>query len=193
MPRVDNTKFYQQAINKHGYTPKGLHWNSKKTQHVRFQAIKDMLPNDISKFSLVDAGCGFGDFYVWLQQQNIELSSYTGVDTIQEMVDFAKKNTAQNIIKADICTDDVKVADYYICSGAMNVLNKFETHLFIQKCYSLCNYAFVFNILYGTKISQTYNYMTKQQIYSIAKELKVKNIKTNTSYLKNDITVAFYK
>jgi 2-polyprenyl-3-methyl-5-hydroxy-6-metoxy-1,4-benzoquinol methylase len=193
MSRVDNAIFYKNAIDKYGYTPKGVHWNSKKTQYIRFKAIRRMLPDDISNSSLIDAGCGFGDFYTWLQQQNIKFSSYIGIDILDEMVDIAKKNTSQKILKADICKDSVVDADYYICSGAMNVLDKFETHLFIQKCYSSCKYAFVFNILYGTKISQTYNYMTKYQIQKIAKELKVKTMKTDTSYLKNDITVAFYK
>ena len=66
MSRVDNEKFYTSAIKKHGTSPKGLNWHSKKTQYIRFKTILELLPSDMKNITLVDAGCGFGDFYLYL-------------------------------------------------------------------------------------------------------------------------------
>jgi len=193
MPRIDNERFYKSAIKKYGNSAKGVHWNSEDTQQIRFDAILKMLPDDLHNYTLVDAGCGFGDLYFWMQQKNQTPLSYTGIDTLKDMVEIAQNNTYQKIFQADICKDVLVEADCYVCSGAMNVLDSFETYLFIKNCYGSCGYAFVFNILYGSKESCTYNYVTKKQIYDIARKLDVKTIKIDTNYLKNDMTVAFYK
>ena len=193
MPRIDNEQFYKSAIRKYGNTPKGVHWNSQNSQRIRFDIILKILPNDLDKYTLVDAGCGFGDFYNYLKIKNKLPLKYIGIDTLDTMVEIALKNTSQKIIKADICKDTLVEADYYICSGAMNILNSFETHLFLQNCYHASKYGFVFNILHGDKQSETYNYMTTTKIKKIAKYLGIKTIKITTGYLKNDITVFFAK
>ena len=193
MPRINNEQFYKSAIKKYGTTAKGVHWNSQNSQEIRFKTILKMLPNDLHNYTLADAGCGFGDFYIWMQNQDNIALDYIGLDSLDSMVEVASKNTSQKIIKADICKDKLVEADYYICSGAMNILDKFETHLFIQNCYNSSKYGFVFNILHGDKESKTYNYVTTEQIKTIAKYLKIKTVKINVGYLKNDITIAFFK
>ncbi|WP_455757399.1 class I SAM-dependent methyltransferase [Sulfurimonas sp.] len=191
MPRIDSEKFYTSAIDVHGITAKGVNWTSKETQEIRFDIILDMLPDDIN--SLVDAGCGFGDLYTYMNKKNKTPKRYIGIDSLIDMYSIASKNTAQEIIIADITKDKIPFADYYICSGAMNVLNIFETHLFIRNCFLACGNGFIFNILHGEKESETYNYISTCQIENIAKELKVKDVKMKTGYLKNDITVGFFK
>jgi len=191
MPRINNQQFYKSAITKYGTSPKGVHWNSKNSQEIRFEIILKMLPNDLQNYTLVDAGCGFGDFYNYLKERDKLPLKYIGIDTLDEMVEIASKKTSQQIIKANICKDKLLEADYYICSGAMNILDKFETHLFIQNCYNNSKYGFIFNLLHGDQESETYNYMTTMQIIDIKEHLKVKTLKTKVDYLKNDITVAF--
>ena len=191
MPRIDNEKFYKSSIKKYGLSAKGVQWNSLSSQKIRFEIILKMLPKDLHNYTLVDAGCGFGDFYNFLKSKNQLPLKYIGIDTLDTMVSIAQKKTSQKIIKADICKDKLIEADYYICSGAMNILDKFETHLFIQNCYKHSKKGFIFNILYGDKESETYNYINMKKIKQIAKHLKVRDIKTSTSYLKSDITVLF--
>ncbi|MEA1956182.1 MAG: class I SAM-dependent methyltransferase [Campylobacterota bacterium] len=193
MPRIDNEQFYKSAIEKHGVSAKGVQWISEKTQQVRFNVILNILPNDVSDLVIVDAGCGFGDFYFWMKKKKKLPSKYIGIDLLSDMVNIASKRTKQKIIKANICKDKLIDADYYICSGAMNVLERFETHLFIQNCYNSSKYGFIFNILHGDKNSETYNYMTTSQIQRIAKNLKITNVKIFSGYLDKDITVGFFK
>lgn len=193
MPRIDNEKFYTSAIKKYGTSAKGVNWNSKENQTVRFEKILEMMPSNIEMFSLADAGCGFGDLYTYMSKNKREPKEYIGIDSLTQMYSIASEKTDQKIIVADICTDSLPSADYYVCSGAMNVLNEFETHLFIRNCFSTCRYGFIFNILHSDKKSETYNYVTTEQIQKIAKNLEVDHITLESGYLKNDITVGFFK
>jgi len=193
MPRIDNEKFYTSAIEVHGTSARGVNWNSKENQLIRFDKILELLPSDLEKYSLVDAGCGFGDFYLYMQKKKIVPALYTGIDCVLDMYSIACDNTAQEIILADITKDKLPSADFYVCSGAMNVLNSFETHLFMRNCYESSNKAFIFNILHGDKNSETYNYLKTSQIDTFASRLKVKDVRYLDAYLDGDITVGFYK
>ena len=109
------------------------------------------------------------------------------------MCKIAEENISKEVIYADICKDEVPVAEYYICSGALNNLTKFETNQFIQNCYKSSRKAFIFNVLFGNKESKTYNYMKLSEIEKIAADLDVKEVKFIKNYLDNDITIGFYR
>jgi SAM-dependent methyltransferase len=189
----NNKTFYTSAIKLYGTSAKGVNWHSKQTQNIRFKTILDFLPLDISTCSVADAGCGFGDFYNYMLKKKKTPSSYIGLDFLDEMCTIAEQNTAKEILLKDICKDKLPFADYYVCSGAMNTLSKFDTHLFIQNCYATCREGFVFNILHGDKESETYNYMNLQEIQDIASSLHVEHVVLKDGYLENDITVGFFK
>lgn len=191
MPRIDSEKFYSAAIQQHGVTPQGVNWISQHTQEIRFKILLHMLPKTIS--SLVDAGCGFGDLYGYILNNNINIESYVGIDSHMQMCEIAKKNTQQHILHANILHDPLPLADYYLCSGAMNILHDFEMQLFVKRCFENVKKAFVFNVLHGDKHNATYNYVTKKDIHSLADALKVTRVQIHEGYMKNDITVGFFK
>jgi len=193
MPRIDNEKFYNSALDKHGITPKGLNWNSQKNQLLRFDAILKLLPKDLSSFKIADAGCGFGDFYFHLRSANRIPQEYIGIDSLQKMYNIASMKTKQKIIIADITKEEIPKADYYVCSGALNILTRFETHLFIQNCYKASKHGFIFNILYGDKESDTFNYFNTNSIKKLANDLEVNQWRQVKNYMKNDITIGFFK
>jgi SAM-dependent methyltransferase len=193
MPRVDNKKFYISAIEKYGFTAKGVNWASKKNQEIRFDVLLDMLPGDISSASVADAGCGFGDLFIYMYKKKKMAAEYIGIDSLSSMYEIAQSKTGCTILQADICRDKIPHVDYYLCSGAMNVLNEFETHLFIRNCFEASTCGFIFNILHGDRESETYNYVTTSAIEKIASDLHVDKVIYKTGYLKNDITVAFLK
>jgi len=193
MPRINSEKFYKNAIKKYGVSPQGVCWIDAARQQMRFNILHSLLPKDLSSSSIVDAGCGFGDFYIFLKNNHNLPQKYRGIDAVSEMCSIAKKQTHQEIIEADILHAELPVADYYLCSGAMNILTPFETTLFIRKCFQASKKGFIFNILYGNRKSQTYNYLTKESLENIAKELGVKKIEYRDDYLENDITMGFFR
>jgi len=193
MPKIDSEKFYTSAIEMYGTTARGVNWASQKNQRLRFQTILKLLPDDLRLFTLADAGCGFGDFYSYLLKKREGVGRYLGIDNHIDMTSITAKKTAQEVLNADICRDTLPKSDYYICSGALNVLTPFETRLFIANCYKSSKQAFIFNVLHGDKESQTYNYLTTQKIKIIAQELQVNKVVFESGYLEDDITVGFYR
>jgi hypothetical protein len=97
------------------------------------------------------------------------------------------------VLCANICQTKLPKFDYYVCSGALNILSNFETHLFLRNCYEACDKGFIFNILHGDTQSQIYNYLSLKQIEQIAKELGVWKMEIKIGYLEDDISVAFLK
>lgn len=189
MPRIENEKFYKASLEKHGLTCKALHWNSEHNQEVRFKVLLSLLKDDISACSIVDVGCGFGDLYRFMKQKPL---SYTGIDVMDEMVLEARARTGCEILKLDACTDELPSADYYMCSGAMNILQKFETYQFIRNCYTASKKGFIFNILEGDDESLVYNYFREKEIKIIADELGAK-FEIQKGYLQKDISIGMYK
>ncbi|WP_152183218.1 class I SAM-dependent methyltransferase [Sulfurimonas indica] len=193
MPRIASEDFYNNAIKKHGLTPQGVCWLSFAHQQIRFDVICELLPDNLAEYSLTDAGCGFSDFYSYLQNNGKLPNKYRGIDSLNTMCAIAKKKTDQEILHADITNTEVPVSDYVICSGAMNVLTPFETNLFINNCFTASKKAFIFNILCAEDNSQTYNYLPKEKITEMATALKVKKVLLREDYINNDITVGFFK
>ena len=193
MPKIDSEKFYTSAIEKFGTSARGVNWASKENQLLRFEQILKLLPKDLSGFSLADAGCGFGDFYLYMKKKKRLPKRYVGIDSVLDMYSIATQNTAQEIINADICKDALPNADYYVCSGALNVLTTFETRLFIQNCYKSSKKAFIFNALHGERESETYNYLTSEAIEKMASSLDVKEVVYQSGYMEDDITVGFFR
>ena len=190
MPRVENRDFYKKTLQRYGFSPEALHWNSKENQEKRFRVLLSLIKEDnLSKCTIVDVGCGFGDLYHYMPQKPLR---YTGIDVMDEMVEYAKKHTGCEILKLDACVDEMPMADYYICSGAMNILSPFETYQFIGNCYRYAKKGFVFNILEGKDESLVYNYFQERKIRAVAKELGAK-IKVVKGYIQKDMSVALYK
>ncbi len=190
MPRIDNQKFYSSAILLHGKSARGLNWRSQKTQELRFDILLSLLPKNIN--TLADAGCGFGDLYTYMKKKKTLPQTYIGIDSLVQMHSIASNNSKQKIVLADITKDEIPNADYYICSGAMNILHYFETLLFIKNCFRASRYGFVFNILYGEKQSKSYNYITREKIEKIAISLDVHRVEIRDAYMNNDITVGLF-
>jgi SAM-dependent methyltransferase len=189
MPRVENEIFYNAALQKHGLTCKALHWNSEQSQNLRFKVLLSLLSEDISSCTVVDIGCGFGDLYHFMKSKPLQ---YIGIDVMDEMVHEAKKRTGCEILKLDGLYDELPLADYYFCSGAMNILQKFETHLFIQNCYKASKKGFIFNILEGEDESLVYNYFKENEIKTLAKQLGAK-YEIKKGYMHKDISVGLFK
>ena len=195
MPRIDNEQFYLSALKKYGISAKGVNWLSKQSQEIRFDILLSLLP-PLKEKIIADAGCGFGDFYNYLKTKHAIPKQYIGIDTVIQMCQHAIKNTNDNnttIMHKDILLDTLPKADYYISSGALNILHPYESFVFIRNCFNASNEGFAFNILHGDKQSDTYNYITKKQIDNYAKELNVSNIITKEGYIQSDITVMFVK
>jgi len=191
MPRIDNDKFYKSALKKFGTTARGLNWRDEHSQIKRFEVIYDLIEPDLYKNDLIiDAGCGFGDLYHFLKDK--KKIRYIGYDLVDESIEIAKKSTKQKIFHKDILSDPLEYADFYIASGSMNILNRFETFLFIERCFHMSKKGFIFNLPYGKDQSSHFNYFLPQEIKHFAKKFDCE-VFQKSAYLPNDFTIYLKK
>jgi SAM-dependent methyltransferase len=193
VPRIDNDRFYDEAIERYGFTAKGVHWQSASNQLKRFDALLKPLPTELSNLSLADAGCGLADLYGHLAERGKLPKAYIGLELKEEFVHEARKRYGCEVIACDILSDTLPEADYYLCSGAMNILTRDETKRFIERCYASSERGFVFNMLEGPSTSSLlYNYYWPEEMESFCTTL-CDDVKIYRGYLKHDFTVALMK
>ena len=192
MARTDNRKFYDASLSKYDDTAKRVHWANRTRQVARFKAMVDLIGPELIESTLVDAGCGLGELYHYLKELELEPKRYMGVDIHATMVELAKDSTKQEIIHADILKQDLPYANYYFCSGGMNILDRFETVLFIKKMLRFSDKGVVFNILKGEDKEGIYNKYTikdmKRLLLFFQGEIKVLD-----NYLEDDLTIFLKK
>ncbi len=191
MPRIDNDKFYKNALKKYGATAKGLNWHSEHYQRKRFEIMVELLEDEIEQNdTIIDAGCGFGDFYNFVKD-SLKIK-YIGYEIVEENVKIANQRTKQPIFQKDILKDQLEFADFYIASGSMNILSRFETYLFIERCFEHSKKGFVFNLPYGKDESKSFNYFLPQEIKHFAKKFECE-VFSQSGYLPNDFTIFLKK
>lgn len=184
-----NNEFYTPTIKKYGISAKGVHWNSKYSQYKRFEILTNFIGNEIRKSNIIDAGCGFAEYYNYLFDNDLKPKSYIGIDCEEKMITLASKrflNTSFYI--KNIIEDELLFADYYICSGAMNILKKDEIFIFIKKCFEASEVGFIFNFLKNDSLTNV-NFL---DILNYSKSLS-KKIEIKENYLENDISIFIKK
>jgi len=184
----DNKEFYAKSIKKHGVSPLGVHWQNKQTQYKRFRALTSFIKKDITNATVVDAGCGFGEYYKYLEENSLLPKKYLGIDCEKEMIKRAKKRFDTSFEVKDILTDPLPGADIYVCSGALNILQYHEIEIFIQRIYQYASKAVVFNYLKGF----TFTGVTKQEILNLLSNYNG-DIRIKEDYLENDFTIFMVK
>lgn len=185
----NNKEFYKKSIEKYGISPKGVHWSTRYNQYIRFDVLTEFIFDDIENSTLVDAGCGFAEYYTFLEKNESLPLQYIGLDCEHAMIfrsqmrfpklDFHVKN---------ILEDELIPADYYICSGALNILKEEEFYQFIETCYKSCNKGFAFNFL----IKDSFNNINKKEVITFCKKLS-SNVEIKELYLYNDMSIFMQK
>lgn len=185
MFKINNSKFYNDAIKKFGVSAQGVHWNSKYSQYKRFEIISSFI-EDFKECRLVDAGCGFGEYYAYLSQQKQIPKKYIGIDCEINMIRIAQERFAfLEFYLKDILKDTLIPSDYYICSGAMNLLTQKEFFSFIHNAWENSKKGFIFNFLKN----ESFNRIKVKEVLTFCESLNASSIDIRENYLDNDITL----
>ena len=189
MAQKDNTEFYKKSIEKYGISAQGVQWNSDYSQYKRFEILTSFIKNNIKESSIIDAGCGFAEYYNYLFDNDLKPKSYLGIDCEEQMINLASKRFLNTTFKKkDILKEELDFPDYYICSGAMNILEENEVFIFINKCYYSSKKAFIFNFLKNDSLTK----VSKTQVINHCSTLSSK-IKIKENYLSNDFSIYLEK
>lgn len=185
MPLVNNSKFYKDSIRRYGVTAKGVHWNSKYSQYKRFEILTFCIKKELNKSTIIDAGCGFGEYYYYLDKNRQIPKCYIGIDCEKQMINIAQERfPSLEFCVKDVLNDTLTKADYYVCSGAMNLLEKEFFFKFITNMWNASCKGLVFNFLK----EDSFNGINPKEVITFCNKLS-QDVKIYKEYLDNDMTL----
>ena len=190
--------FFNKLVEKHGYSPKSLAYSGEKSQKIKFNIVTEVGIED--NCSVLDVGCGFGDYFNYLKQQGIKNVKYCGIDISNKIVDFAKeKNSSVNVIQGNVLDflNDEKF-DYVISLGLNCVKTGYNWETLTQlldKMWKLSKKGIAYNAV------STFSETSPRKIYFVSPAKVIDYIMTNLTYkvvfrhdyMPHDFTIFAYK
>jgi len=146
----------RDALRRNGFHPNALFWSNQKVQELRFQILADIGIQPSS--SLLDIGCGFGDFAAYLDKQGTPVT-YTGIDISDDLLAKGRQHYPElELIEADLFdyNPELESYDYVMLSGMLN--RKFMgnqgaesatdyAYKIIRRMFKTCKKGIAFNLL----------------------------------------------
>ena len=190
--------FFNKLVEKHGYSPKSLAYGSEKSQKIKFNIVTEVGIED--NCSVLDVGCGFGDYFNYLKQKGVKNVKYCGIDISNKIVDFAKeKNSLANVIQGNVLdlSDDEKY-DYVISLGfnCVKTGSNWETLTqVLDKMWKLSKKGIAYNAV------STFSEDSPRKIYFVSPAKVIDYIMNNLTYkvvfrhdyMPHDFTIFAYK
>ena len=190
--------FFNKLAEKHGYSPKSLAYGSEKSQKIKFDIVTEVGITD--NCSVLDVGCGFGDYFNYLKQKGIKNIKYCGIDISNKIVDLAKeKNSSVNVIQGNVLDflNDEKF-DYVISLGLNCVKTGYNWETLTQlldKMWKLSKRGIAYNAI------STFSETSPREIYFVSPVKVIDYIMNNLThkvvlrhdYMQHDFTIYAYK
>ena len=112
-------KRYNERFEKYGADIRTLAVGNMERQIVRYEVLSQI--GDLNNCSVLDVGCGFGDFYGFLLSKGLRVK-YTGYDMNPNLIEVAKiKYPSAKFEIKDFFSEDVNEEfDYVVSSSAFN-------------------------------------------------------------------------
>ena len=112
--RKKTIEYLEKTYKKKGF--QDLLWNSKQSMLERYKAIIAMV--DLRQQVVLDVGCGYCDFYDFLESVGIKVREYVGVDLHPEIVKEARRRHPHLVVKqADFLEVEVEPDNFDYCIG----------------------------------------------------------------------------
>ena len=172
-------------------------WGDKEVQRLRFSILSEI--GDLNNKSILDVGCGLGEFYNFCKECRIIFGEYVGIDINPGIVKQVNRQSPElNISCIDIKESTLadKAFDFVIASGLFN----FEcadwddrTQAIIERCFKISRIGMAVNFLRFREENRNpaAHYVKYQDILRIIEPLTDRHI-LRSDYKKNDFTVYLY-
>lgn len=159
---TDTIARYRRRFLDHGYGARALGWGSTDQQRHRYAQTR-LGPIDVAHHTVLDIGCGFGDYRDFLLESSPEAAAYHGWDVNPDLVaeaarrhahdagaDFAIRNIMDPALLAQV---SAPVADVGVMLGVLNfnlgerVDNYAYSELAIRRAWTLVGRALIVDFL----------------------------------------------
>lgn len=122
---------YDERFAQYGDDPRTLAAGPAERHSLRFSVLRDM--GIQSGASVLDIGCGFGDFYSWLRTQGVAVR-YTGVDINPTLIEVAvRRHPDARFLVRDLQEQPLEERfDYVVSSSAFNLrMEAVDNYVFV--------------------------------------------------------------
>lgn len=145
-----NVATYDRLVKEYGLSYRAADWGSQQSQQLRFRILFECGIGAAD--SVLDIGCGLGDFYAWLAERRPDVD-YSGIDITPTMIEAARQRfPGINFDLADVYVqpDTTRSFDYVVASG---IFAKRPTggqvylETAVARMFSLCRKGAAFNSL----------------------------------------------
>lgn len=194
---------YNKQIGQFGIDDKrSLFIPKEYKQELRFKLLLDEQLT-LSKMSILDFGCGFGDLILFLRKNFFNLN-YSGCDINENFVNKAKETYPDNHFFLINNVDEIHDSyDIVLISGTFNNIGLDEVaakeYIFenLLKLFNKTNYLLTINFLNHTT-DPSYRsvnnvYINPTEFYDFALKNMTKRIKIDTASLPYEVTIKLYK
>ena len=194
--KIETIRRYENRLKQFGYDVKSLGWRTKRQQYLRFEILAEI--GDLNNSSVLDLGCGFGDFYDFLLEKGIKVD-YTGYEISRKLIEIARERHPELKFEVkDILREPINRSfDYVVSSGIFN--HKMSNNdLFIKeifrKTFEICNIGIAHNMLssYVDYMDSELYYASPIKIFDFCKTLS-RRVTLRHDYMPFEFTVYVYK
>ena len=148
-PTPSYLKPYETSVAEHGGTFDATLWRSREGQRIRFQVFCDRI--DFNEKSILDVGCGIGDFAHYLIANRITFDSFHGIDAMEEMIQTAKNQALPSCTfePCDILKNEDALQGFawITFSGTLNAMSQAQAMELIDAAFQVACDGVAFNFL----------------------------------------------
>jgi SAM-dependent methyltransferase len=174
---------FNEQVAEEGQTARGLGWDHRSSMRTRFEAATTMY--DFTDKRVLDVGCGFGDFYDYLVEQDQQPAEYYGVEISERVLEIAREEHAsqhctferRNVLVTPFEGEqfDIAVEFGILNYNFDNVDNNRYARLFMDRCYGFSD-AVLINCLSSYRegeweYEEFVHYYDPEKLFGFAQEL----------------------
>jgi SAM-dependent methyltransferase len=146
-------RYYSAKLREHGAGPRGVDWNSRESQILRFDQLLNVCDTS-APYRLIDVGCGYGSLLDHLRARGDRVE-YLGFDLSAPMIAEARRlHPGDPPTLFRVGQPCGEPADYVVASGIFNVKQETPDGLWhdyiietVRAMAGLADRGFAFNLL----------------------------------------------
>ena len=184
---------FEDCLERHGPSFRALDWGSRESQELRFRVLAEI--GCLAGKSVLDVGCGLGDFYGFLRENGIAVN-YRGVDITQAMVERAGRRYPEiQVERRDIVRHPLRERfDYVMASGIFYLLrDEEEVWRLVREMFRLARYGVACNSLSSWGRVESGELALEPASFLGFCRTLTGRLALRHDYLKHDFTVYLYK
>jgi SAM-dependent methyltransferase len=198
-PEFETARWYRDHVRRFGYGYKALGYGRRASQEKRFNAALAL--GALHGRSLLDMGCGFGDFLAFLNARGVH-PRYTGVDICPPMIERCKRRFGDSDARFHIgdaldWEPEEGSYDFVFASGIFGYAargTRARLQATVEHLFALADTGLAVNFLSGCapRRSPGRLYVYPWDMLQLALGM-TPAVRLDHAYLPNDFTLCLYK